>query len=147
MKEKLIVLNGEGTGPISNLSVVSNVAPTYAPSGQALVAVTVLNHGQENMETLSSAVGGQLRDWYGPQTRRWRLLKTYRIRHGLPWQKPPTPNPMRVDPRVRRGIYLCGEYRSVPSIQWAILSGRKAAEAYTKDCGIKAVTHKAGSGT
>jgi len=147
MKEKLIVLNGEGTGPISNLSVVSNVAPTYAPSGQALVAVTVLNRGQENVETLESAVRNQLRDWYGQQTRRWRLLKTYRIRHGLPLQRPPTPNPMRVDPRVRRGIYLCGEYRSVPSIQWAMLSGRKAAEAYMKDRSIKAVTHKAGPGT
>jgi hypothetical protein len=54
---------------------------------------------------------------------------------------------MRVDPRVRRGIYLCGEYRSVPSIQWAMLSGRKAAEAFMKDRSIKAVTHKAGLGT
>lgn len=146
MQEKLIVLNGEGTGPISNLSVVSNVAPTYAPPGQALVAVTVLNHGQENMEALSSAAGDQLRDWYGRQTRRWRLLKTYRIRHGLPWQRPPTPNPMRVDPRARRGIYFCGEHRSVPSIQWAMLSGRKAAEAYMKDRGTKENIDEAGHG-
>ena len=144
IRDKLIILNGEGTGPISNVCVVSNVAPAYAPPGQALVAVTVLDHCLEDPDTLESAVRNQLRDWYGQQTRRWRLLKTYRIPHGLPLQRPPTPDPTRVDPRVRRGIYVCGEYRSVPSIQWAMLSGRKAAEAYMKDRGMKQTTDDAG---
>jgi phytoene dehydrogenase-like protein len=143
MEDKLIVLNGEGTGPISSLCVVSNVAPAYAPPRQALVAVTVLDDRLEDPKTLDSAVRNQLRDWYGQQARRWRLLKIYRIRHGLPLQRPPTPDPTRVDPRVRRGVYVCGEYRSVPSIQWAMLSGRKAAEAYMKDRGMKQMTNDA----
>ena len=144
IQEKLIVLNGEGTGPISNLCVVSNVAPTYAPPGQGLVAVTVLDHCLENPQTLESAVRNQLRDWYGRKTDRWRLLKTFRIPHGLPSQSPPTPDPTRVNPRVRTSIYVCGEYGSVPSIQWAMLSGRKAAEAYMKDRDTRESTDDAG---
>jgi hypothetical protein len=30
---------------------------------------------------------------------------------------------------LRPGIFVCGEYGSLPSIQWALLSGRLAAEA------------------
>ena len=40
--ESLLVLNGDRTGPINNLCVPSNVAPTYAPPGQALVSVSVV---------------------------------------------------------------------------------------------------------
>ena len=31
------------------------------------------------------------------------------------------------------GIYVCGEYQSVPGIQWAMLSGRHTAEAVIKE--------------
>jgi hypothetical protein len=34
---------------------------------------------------------------------------------------------------VKPGIYVCGEYQSVPGIQWALLSGRHAAEAVIKE--------------
>jgi hypothetical protein len=34
---------------------------------------------------------------------------------------------------VKPGIYVCGEYQSVPGIQWALLSGRHAAEAIIKE--------------
>jgi hypothetical protein len=30
---------------------------------------------------------------------------------------------------LRPGIFLCGEYGSLPSVQWALLSGRLADEA------------------
>jgi predicted NAD/FAD-dependent oxidoreductase len=41
------------------------------------------------------------------------------------------------DPRLgiaaeKPGIYVCGEYGSVPGIQWALLSGRQAAEEVLK---------------
>ncbi len=29
---------------------------------------------------------------------------------------------------VRDGVYTCGEYQSIPGIQWALLSGRLTAE-------------------
>jgi phytoene dehydrogenase-like protein len=35
LRDRLLVLNGESTGPINNLCVVSDVVPTYAPPGKS----------------------------------------------------------------------------------------------------------------
>ncbi|MGD8961358.1 MAG: FAD-dependent oxidoreductase [Desulfobacterales bacterium] len=42
---------------------------------------------------------------------------------------------VKTDPavRIKRGIYVCGEYHSAPPIQWAMVSGRRAAEALIAD--------------
>ena len=40
--EPVLVLNGEGRGPVNDLCVPSDVAPSYAPPGAALVSATVL---------------------------------------------------------------------------------------------------------
>lgn len=133
MREKFVVVNGEGQGPINSLCVMSNVAPTYAPPGQALISVTVLSDFIQDEPGLERAVRSQLTDWYGSQTRFWRHLKTYRIKHGLPRQSPPAQNPTIPRARVRPGIYVCGEYNSVPGIQWAMMSGRFAAESVKQD--------------
>jgi hypothetical protein len=74
-------------------------------------------------------VHDQLVDWFGAEVRRWRHLKTYRISHALPDQSPPTRNPACPVNRIRSGIFVCGEYGSLPGIQWALLSGRRTADA------------------
>ena len=40
--EPVLVLDGEGRGPVNDLCVPSDVAPSYAPPGAALVSATVL---------------------------------------------------------------------------------------------------------
>jgi hypothetical protein len=74
-------------------------------------------------------VRDQLGEWYGRSVRRWDLLRTYSIRNALPDQPAPAPNPTVAVGELRPGIFVCGEYGSLPSIQWALLSGRLAAEA------------------
>ena len=37
---KRIVLDGDGTGPVNNVAVMSAVAPSYAPPGRALIAAS-----------------------------------------------------------------------------------------------------------
>ena len=74
LREPFLVVNAEGKGPITNLCVPSQVAPTYAPKGRSLVSVTVIGE-------------------------------------------------------LRPGIFVCGEYGSLPSIQWALVSGRLAADS------------------
>jgi hypothetical protein len=39
------------------------------------------------------------------------------------------PNPMIPTKSPMPGIFVCGEFGSVPGIQWAMLSGRHAAES------------------
>jgi len=78
---------------------------------------------------LVQRVQNQLADWFGPEVHRWRHLKTYRIYHALPDQSPPTSNPVYPVNRIRSGVFVCGEHGSLPGIQWALLSGRRTADA------------------
>ncbi|HEY0557120.1 MAG TPA: FAD-dependent oxidoreductase, partial [Thermoanaerobaculia bacterium] len=63
----------------------------------------------------------------------WRHLRTYRIPLALPARKSLEPAALPV--RRRRGLYLCGDHRETPSLQGAMVSGRRAAEAVMEDWG------------
>jgi len=127
--EPLLVLNGEGKGPINSLCCPSSVAQNYAPKGKSLVSVTMIGTPDQDDQQLESAVRGQLIDWFGPRVKDWRCLRTYRILHALPMQTPPVSDPASRPHQIRPGLFVCGEYQSVASIQWAMVSGRQAAEA------------------
>lgn len=126
--DPVLVLNGEGKGPINNLAVMSNAAPSYAPEGSALVSVSVLGTGEgEDV----GAVRDQLRAWFGPRVSTWRHLATYDIAHAQPDQRPPFTPERPV--RLAEGLYVAGDHRNTSSIQGALLSGRRAAEAVLSD--------------
>ncbi len=133
VREPTLVLDGENQGPVTNLLVPSQVSPSYAPPGQALISATIIGIPREDEQQLEKAVRQQLSHWFGPQVRTWRHLRTYRIAEALPSQLPPTPNPFAPRVRVRPGIFLCGEYGSLSGLQWAMVSGRLAAEAVVAD--------------
>ena len=130
--EPFLVLNADRGGPIHSLSVPSVVAPSYAPPGRALISVVVLGNPDIQDAPLEDDVRGQLTGWYGAMVDRWRFIKMYRIRHALSDEVTPMQNPTIPIGQTERGIYVCGEFRSAPSIQWAMVSGRQAAEALIK---------------
>jgi hypothetical protein len=124
--EPILVLNGDGCGPINNLCVPSQAAATYAPVGQSLVSVTVL--GDHVDETgLERDVRGQLEDWFGAEAEGWRHLRTYRISYALPNQAPPALSPVEKPVRRSDGIFVCGDYLDTASIQGAMASGVRVA--------------------
>ncbi|MGD9043705.1 MAG: NAD(P)/FAD-dependent oxidoreductase [Desulfobacterales bacterium] len=133
INDPYLILNGEGTGVINSLTVPSVVASSYAPAGEALISVVLIGHLALDDTTAESLVRKELTEWFGSMVEKWRHLKTYRIPHALPAQPPPMPDPTGPSKPVKPGIYVCGEYQSVPGIQWALLSGRHAAEAVIKD--------------
>ena len=126
--EPYLILNGDRTGWINSLTVPSVVAPAYAPAGQHLISVVVIGHLDADNISVETAVRRELTAWFGPAVDKWRHLKTYRMEHALPEQPPPMPDPTVRSTTEKPGIYICGEYGSVPGIQWALLSGRQAAE-------------------
>lgn len=132
--EPLLVLNGNGReGPVNHLCVPSDVAPTYAPAGQALVAATVIGTHATDDAVLDRDARMQLGRWYGDATvREWRLLRAVRVPFSLPRM---VPRPERVSALVRvgEGIHACGDYLETPSINGALRSGRRAAEALLAD--------------
>ncbi len=131
LEEPILLLNGEGRGPVNNVCVPSQVAPSYAPRGQSLISVTALRWN--DAATLPSEVRDQVRDWFGPSVDSWRHLRTYPIEYALPRQTPPALDPVEKNARVADGVYRCGDYCDTASINGAMAAGRRAAEAVIED--------------
>ena len=129
--EPILVLSGDGPadGPVNNLCVPSLAQPGYAPSGAALVSVTVLGLPALGDAALRAAVLDQLTGWFGVQVRGWQHLATYRIPFALPAATPADLDPPSRPVRLREGLYVAGDHRENPSIHGALVSGRRAAEA------------------
>lgn len=126
--DPLLVLNGEDEGPVNNLCVLSDVAPSYAARGAALVSASVLDRRGLGMG-LEEAVRDQLASWFGQEVREWRHLRTYHIAHAQPGQEPPALEPVERPVRLDERLYVCGDHRDTASLHGAMLSGRRAAEA------------------
>ena len=148
LDEPILVLNATGRGPINSLVVPTLLSRDYAAAGDTLIAVNVFGIPAETDEALEAAVRSQLRDWFGGRVAAWRHLKTLRIPEALPLQTPPVTYPALKAPRLADRLYVCGEYRNAPTIQWALYSGRRAAEAIVAaDGGRRAGASNQGSAT
>jgi hypothetical protein len=132
----VLILNGDGRGPVNSLCSPSSVASGYAPQGRSLISVTVLGNPAENDQQLEKSVRAQLQEWFGPRVSGWQYLRAYRIPHALPLQTPPVEDPAAAPVHIRPRLFVCGEYGSAASIQWAMVSGRRAAEAVIDALGI-----------
>jgi phytoene dehydrogenase-like protein len=133
--EPIVVLDADGEGPIDTLAVVSNVAPARAPAGSALVAATMSGVPRPGDPALEPAARRQMELWFGRRARDWRLLRIDRIPYAPPNQEPPSLDPARRPVKVRPGLYVCGDHVDNASIDGALTSGRRAAEAVLADLG------------
>ena len=123
-RDRLIVLDGVGTGPALNVAVMTNVSSDYGPGdGRALVAAACPGTLSDQLEP---AVRAQLRGWWGSSVDSWTHLRTDAIAHGQPDQQPPF-HPKQSQ-SLGDGIFVCGDHRDTPSIQGALYSGRRCAE-------------------
>jgi phytoene dehydrogenase-like protein len=127
-----LVLNGQLTGPISNVCVPSNIAARYAPPGKSLICVSI--RPEQPPEGLERKVHEQLSNWFGPNVASWQLLRRYDIARAIPSQRPGSLQ-SPTDPKLHSGIFICGDHCRSASIQGALLSGRLAAEAVLNSSG------------
>jgi phytoene dehydrogenase-like protein len=123
-----LVIDGERRGPVINTVPISNAARAYAPAGSTLVSSSVLGMHSDADE---GRVRKHLAMLYATDTRRWTLLRCYPIADAVPAMPPP--HDFRKPVRIQRGLYVCGDARDSSSIQGAMVSGRRAAEAVLKD--------------
>lgn len=140
LKEPILVLNGEGSGLVNNLCVPSDISSRYAPPGASLISATVLGNPELDESELTEAVRAELKVWFGEQVERWRHLKTYRIVHALP----ETGSQGLAEPsrpvRLKEGLFVCGDHRETSSIEGALVSGRRAAEAVLQELRERGIT-------
>lgn len=129
VERPLLVLDGERSGPVNHLAVMSDVASTYAPAGAHLIAATSIRRVPRSDDDLDAAMRAQLSGWFGGRVHHWRLLRVDRITEALP----------EIEPRVPRGsrrpdgLYVAGDATAHASLQGALQSGRLAAEAVLAD--------------
>lgn len=122
-------------GPINELAVPSAVADGYAPPGRSLVSASAVGEDAERPDLLEAGID-QLGRWFGvEEVSSWRHLATRRIEYALPDFPPGRFSAAGSDPQLESGVFVCGDYRESPSIQGALLSGRKAAEAVVAELG------------
>jgi phytoene dehydrogenase-like protein len=113
---------------VLNTCVPSEVTPTYAPPGTALVSTSVLG---EDRPGRGEAVLRRLGELYGTGTGAWRQVAVYTVRGALPAMEPPWP--LSRTTRLRAGRYVCGDHRATGSVQGALASGTRAARELLAD--------------
>lgn len=129
VREPILLLNGEGAGPINNLTVLSAVSPDYAPAGCHLISISVVDPEAASAPDLEERVRRHLVEWFGAGVEDWRLLRIDRIPDAVPSQRVAEEK----SARVRKGIYQCGDHCGIASIDTALASGTAAAEAILED--------------
>lgn len=128
-QEGVLVLDGEGQGPVNHLACVSDVAPGYAPAGQHLIAANVVGPSVGDDEELCAAVRRQVAVWFGSEVDAWRRLRVHRIAHALPGDGPDGVLAGREGALHPSGCFVAGDHRWHGSIEGALRSGAQAAEA------------------
>ncbi|MET9315715.1 NAD(P)/FAD-dependent oxidoreductase [Kribbella sp. NPDC003505] len=125
LRRPTLLLDGV-SGSLMNTVVMSEVADTYAPAGKALVAASV--PGDTPAE---SAIRSRLGELYRTSTSGWELVAEYRIPRALPRMSSNHvfTSPAKVGPQ----LYVSGDHRDTSSIQGALVSGRRVAEAVVRD--------------
>lgn len=137
--EPILLLNGEGpqAGPVNHAALMTKVSRAYSSSRQHLVAANVVGEAPEDdagMAALEQRVREHLVKWFGAQAQMWKVVGGYPIRHALPLQrslqgeKDAASRSGSVSNAAAR-VFFCGEYRETASIQGALASGRRVAEA------------------
>jgi phytoene dehydrogenase-like protein len=131
MRAPVLLLDGTGDGPVNHAACMSSVAPRYAPPGQALIDLNIVDlpREPESMERLVARVRAQMDRWFGRgATDGWRLLRTDRVLRALPRQHPEDMR-SRVGAQLDARTFVAGDHVTDGSLDGAWRSGLAAAEA------------------
>ncbi|GAA1396169.1 FAD-dependent oxidoreductase [Luteococcus peritonei] len=116
-----IHLDGTGSGPVATTTVVSHLAPEYAPAGEHLVAALTVGE---------SADEHQVRDHlglvYGADPADWRLVREHHVPVTVPAVGPGA-HRAGAGVRIVQRTITCGDQFGNASLDGAAASGRRAA--------------------
>ncbi len=113
-------------GPVVNAAVISAAAPSYAPPGRQLIQASALL-GAGHPEPAEAQMRAHAAAILGVAPSDWEPLIRHVVAEALPLQPPPLS--VRRPVRHPSGAWLCGDHRDTASIQGALVSGRRTADA------------------
>lgn len=134
---KRLILRGDELGKVRTATILSNVAPSYAPEGQHLISVSTTLTAGSDPDELDASLRQQLVSWFGDEITHWRRLNIYHVPFGLPKL---SLNPVKQDHyRDQTGkltphpnVWVCGDHCETASIQGAMNSGLRVAQDIEK---------------
>jgi hypothetical protein len=134
LERPAICLNGDGDGLVNSVAVLSDVSPSYAPAGAALVSASLVGIPDVSEAELQDAVRKQLRGWFGDAVARWQYLRRYAVPFAQPNQDAGVFAARAKAERFAmlrsaQGTWQCGDHLTDASIDGALRSGRVTAEA------------------
>lgn len=115
-----LLIDGQVRGPVINSIALSNMVPTYAPLGKTLLSTTTIEFASE------SEVRRHLAIMWGVSTSDWSLIAKYEIPKSLPIFGVGKRGIQSA--KVADNLFVAGDYRTAPSQNGALLSGRLAAQ-------------------
>lgn len=127
-----LLLDADRSGPVAHTAVMSEVDPARAPHGGSLISSTVLGTPPPGLDR---AVRAHLAALYGTPTDDWELLAVHHDPEAVPAMEAPH-DPHR-PVRLLTGLYVCGDHRDTSTVQGALFSARRAAEAILTDLGVR----------
>lgn len=134
-----IVLNASPDAFVNNAQLLSNIAPTYAPPGRHLLSAVVL--GLPNLsdrELVIQAMRDLRRMWHGDAQAQAALdtyypLRVYRIDYAQFAQAPGIYATLPVNRTAQPGLFVAAEWTDASSINGAMTSGERCAQALISD--------------
>jgi protoporphyrinogen oxidase len=124
-----LIINANSEELIDHLIILSDIAPSYAPSGKTLISVSVVGKNTLSDSALQEKIKMELVQWFG-ENYSWNHLRTYRIPEALPQYFPDSPahKPLKINDFT----FQCGDYTAYPSLNAAMKTGREVAEFLIK---------------
>ncbi len=123
--DKLLMLNTKRSSAVHNLTVISDVAPAYAPTDQLLISVSTQGLTHVDEKALTAQIRTELTGWFGESVREWQRLRTDHIPQALPTYGP---DAIHQPLHLGNGLYQCGDQTAYPSLNAAMQTGRLVAE-------------------
>jgi protoporphyrinogen oxidase len=125
-----LLLNANPDAFVSHAIQLTNVSPAYGPKGQYLLSVTILGDPEMSDEEVSKRCREEMASWFpGKDLATLRQVGFFRIRFSQFKQTPGIFATLPSNMLPTKGLFLAGEYTESSSIQGAITSGEKAAQA------------------
>ncbi len=125
----IVVLNASKSRKwVNNVTVLTNLSVEYAPKGKVLISVSSNGIAEIEDFLLVESIKTELKPWFGEQVDQWKMIKTYRIKYGLP-KLPILKNEAGNEAfKLGPNLYICGDHLLNGSINAAMASGRIVAE-------------------
>ncbi|MEY4787779.1 MAG: hypothetical protein RL692_1673 [Planctomycetota bacterium] len=131
LREPIVLLDGDGDGPVNHLCSPTSVVAAYAPDGTSLISGNVIDPVALKLSDreLEHSAREQMAKWFSEEAiREWKIVCIERIQHALPRQHP---QDFEARPKMDQGngLFLAGDHVTDGSINGAMRSGRIAADA------------------